>query len=65
MYSTFLSSVWQSISSMIDMLKDSSIANYMFGGVTLWIVLITFFVAWLVIRFYINSFGGGRINKGD
>lgn len=59
MFSTFLDSVWASISSMVDMLKDSSIGNYMFGGVSLWIILITFFAGWIVIRFFINSFGGG------
>lgn len=64
-FSEFLDGVWSSISSMIDLLKDSRIGSYMFGGVSLWIVLITFFVAWLLIRFYVNSYGGGRINKGD
>lgn len=70
MFQTFLDSVWSSIGNLIDLLKDSNIANYMFGGVSLWLILITFFAGWIVIRFFLNSFGGGSgvfgwMGRGD
>lgn len=70
MFQQFLDSFWSSIGSMIDMLKDSSIASYMFNGVSLWVILITFFAGWILLRFFLNSFGGGSgfwgwFSRGD
>lgn len=63
MYATFISRIWDMIGSLVDLLKDPQIANYMFGGVSLFEILITFLCAFIIIRFYINSFRVGSLPK--
>lgn len=62
-FENFINSFWSMIESYVDFFRDSRIASYLFGGITLWLVLITFFCAAIVIKFFINSSGasGGLI----
>lgn len=61
MFSTFLNEFWGMIQHYIDMLKSSSIADLMFGGVTLWSILISLFCTVILLRFFLNPVSGGGI----
>lgn len=58
MFATFLDSFWGMIQKYIDILKDSDIATYMFGGVSLWLILISLFCALILLRFFLNPVSG-------
>lgn len=57
----FLDSFWGVIDHYIDMLKDSAIADYLFNGVSLWLILISLFCLIILLRFFLNPVPGGGL----
>ena len=70
MINDFFDALLYPVGRGIDMLKDSRIADYLFDGkVTLWVVVCSFFVGIIFLRFLLAPFGSGisfrRSSKED